>query len=213
MHHWLFISLALVGAAKAAVVYQSQHWLEIEPVYQLDLDGDSIADVVIDARMGAERDFSEPYFLATPLNGARIAANGDIATSFSAGATIQMDALAWVESPDSLKMGGYFTDALGNPIVEGWGGVTFEWDGTPIIPSGGPTYQIDLFLVDMGTGVAWVDVDTSWFGQINPLMKFHWAYLEGNHEVVEITAVPEPSVAMMGLVGVLAVISRRRQTR
>lgn len=212
----IFIAFVGISSSRAAVVFHSTSLFFEGTAFSLDLDGDASADVEIDT-LPISNTTSDPYFLAMPLGSSWIAASGDMTTSFSAGDLVSLASLSFVGSPDSLKTGGAYYDAFGNAI-EGWGGyMTMDDLGNPIFAEGKPNHQIDLFLVQLNNGVAWVDLGGVITGLSGNTMNIRWGYMEGAHETFAIpefggsATVPEPSSLVILGVGSLGLLLARRR--
>lgn len=194
-----------VGYIRAAVVYMDQSY----PFFpsnqiQVDLDGVNGDDLLIDLGIGWVAMRDAPYTV-TALGGAEVAANGSIATSFHVGDVIELTSQNWVAGPGSVLAGGTVTDAFGNIAFEGWG-VEFNDLGGP---AGPPDNYVDLFVVDLPNGVAWVDLSVfTPFGE----QPVRWGYLETNSSSFQISGIPEVStLALISMsFGPLAI--RRRRT-
>ena len=206
------ISTLVLSAEGAAVVsrFESVYPMSSGNIFVLDLDQNSIGDVRIDVSAAFDVS-SDPYFIATPLGPSSIAGYGGITTSLSVGDLVALSALNWVSSPGMLLTGGVYFDALGNVVAEGWGGGGYDSFGNVSLPPGGPTNQIDMFLVALEKGVAWVDLDSSSFSAIAGRIDVRWGYFEGAGDVFAITEVPEPSIAGLLLLGGCAIITQRRK--
>lgn len=203
---------SLVLSAGAAVVsrFDSVFPMSSDNIFVLDLDQNSIGDVQIDVSAAFDVT-SDPYYIATPLGQSFIAGYGGITTSFSVGDLVQLSTLNWVSSTGKLLTGGVYFDALGNVVAEGWGGGVYDSFGNISLPPGGPTNQLDMFLVTLEKGVAWVDLDSRSFSAIAGRIDLRWGYFEGVGDVFAITEVPEPSIAGLLLLGGCAIITQRRR--
>ena len=207
------LTLLLAEPARSAVTYYTTSRIlgSDQSVINLDLDGDSVDDLQID--VSAVFNFtSDPFFLATTFGSASIAATGGITRSFSVGDLVQVSSLAFVSSPGGLLTGGVYYDALGNVASEGWGGCSYDAFGNLMCPPGGPTNQVDLFLVDLGDDLAWVDIDSSSFSAIAGRIDFSWGLLESPADSFQITGMPEPGLPALVAVG-LGVSALRRRRR
>jgi len=196
--------------ASGAVVYQSHTAVSAfgEPV-RFDLDGDGGFDVEIDFSVDA-RASHDGAFVLTGLPTATIVAENGITLSFSDRQFVDLSMVPSIAPGTGVLTGGYISDPLGNPIVEGWGGVK-EYDdlGFPIIPPGAPTHQIDLFLVALPNGAAWVDLDISSIGI--GWLTASWGYDSPVGDTFTIAKVPEPSAAVLSSLGALAILCIRRR--
>lgn len=181
----LFFTFAVGNAA--TLIRSDTYFLDSSSIAQIDLDNDSTPDIQIDAFLQTTSLNNDPFVMEM-LGDARVAVVGNIAQSFTAGQTLRPLDLTYVTAPSQVLAGGLILDALGNSVMEGWGGCTHDPLGNPICPPSGPINQIELFFVDLGSGVAWVDLDPS-FGQLD----VHWGYLESPGSEIFLTPVPEPS--------------------
>jgi hypothetical protein len=154
---------------------------------------------------------SDPFYLATTFGSASIAASGGITRSFSVGDLVQLSSLVFVGPPGGLMTGGVYYDALGNVAAEGWGGCSYDAFGNLTCPPGGPTNQVDLFLVNLGDDIAWVDIDSSSFSAIASQIDFSWGLLESPTDSFQITGIPEPGLSALAAVGFSVAALRRRR--
>lgn len=214
--YFLFAALATIsacGQASAAVVFYSEDF-PVAPSDQfidLDFNNDSIDDLRIDVSWQT-REENDGAFVAAPLGSARIASLGGISQSFSVGEGVSLDQLSLLGSPNTVLTGGIVLDALGNPIWEGWGGCTSDLLGNVTCPNGGPNHQIDLFLMEIDGGVAWVDLNPGLLGF--GTLGVDWGYLSNAGNSFTITAVPEPrSSTLLVLGGFCLILQRRRKSR
>ena len=204
--------LLLRNSSIGAVVFSSFTYnVRSEGIVMFDLDGDSTTDLLLDLNNQNWTTSNTPYLLTT-LGSTRVVASGGITTSFSVGDIVTIINLPLVGSQQPLQTGGVVTDCLGNFLCEGWGGVEYNDLGNPQLPLGGPEHQIDLFLVQLRDGVAWVDLDNrniNW-GEITA----NWGYLSPAEDTFTISNVPEPtSSTLLMLTGCFALFSRNRQSR
>jgi MYXO-CTERM domain-containing protein len=109
--------------------------------------------------------------------------------------------------------GGVYYDAFGNVAAEGWGGCSYDAFGNLMCPPGGPTNQVDLFLVYLGDDVAWVDIDSSSFSAIASRIVFSWGLLDSPGDSFQIAGIPEPELSALAAVGLgVAALRRRRKS-
>jgi hypothetical protein len=180
----------------------------------LDLDGDSFDDLQIDVSAVFDLD-SDPFYLATTFGSASIAASGAATRSFSVGELVQLSSLAFVGPPGGLMTGGVYNDVLGNVVAEGWGGASSDDLGNLVFPPGGPTNQIDLFLVKLGEDVAWVDIDSGSFSAIAGRIDFSWGLLKNPGNSFQIAGIPEPGIStlLIAAFGLGAIIRQRKPNK
>jgi hypothetical protein len=202
----IFATTAFLSASSthAAVVYMNQSYpFSPSNQIQINLDGVNGDDLLIDLGTGWVGMRDAPYTVTT-LGGAAIAANGGIATSFHIAEFIELASQNLVSSPGSVLAGGTVTDAFGNIAFEGWGVEFNELGG----PAGPPENFVDLFVVDLPDGVAWVDLSVfTPFGE----QPVRWGYLETTSSSFQITGIPEVSTfALIGMSCIPIALRRRR---
>jgi len=197
--------------AKAAVIFYSEDFSSaaVGGLVRIDFDRDQIDDLLIDVSWQTRAD-NDGAFVASPLGDARIAALAGISQSFSVGEIVRLEELNLLGSPDTVLTGGIISDAFGNPLWEGWGGCSSDSFGNVSCPDGGPTHQIDLFLMELGDGVAWVDLNPSGIGGFGDF-DVDWGFLPSAGSSFTITQVPEPGSAVLPFIAVLFVLHRRRR--
>jgi len=203
----LLITIALVAFSKAATTYHEAVLSRFGGPGFIDLNQDGVFDVTVTFPMNLSGP-EGPYNIA-PLDSNLIATtSGGIAESLSIGDLLDLSILSFVDQNESVFGGGFIYSITGNYFGEGWGFV-IDMDGNPILP---PEHFVDLFVVDLNSGVAWVDfVPPESATDFNRVVR--WGFSTSDSPLV-ITSVPEPSVTLTTLV--LAVtgyaLKRKRRT-
>ncbi len=206
----MLLTIFSASIADGAVVIRSGSFSlypDNNGIAQIDLNGDSTADIQIDTSFDATS-HNDGAFLLNLLGDAQVAVIGNITQSFAAGQVVRPADLIYASAPARILTGGVVADALGNPISEGWGGCTYDDLGNVICPPGGPTNQIDLFFVDLGSGFAWIDLDTKRTSYLG-VLDAQWGYQAGAASAVTLIPVPEPSI--IGMIGLALLVTLRRQ--
>ena len=214
MKHHKIPAIALLaffisGKSHGAVVYQSITYdVGFEGIAYFDLDGNSTNDIRLDVGYPTmlASDFA---YIVRPIGTTLIPASGGITTSFSSGDLVTLTDLQMIGNDSTAFTGGYIPDNLGNFVCAGWGGVTFDEIGNPIIPPGGPTHQIDYFLVKLDEGAAWIHLDSR---DANlGLVTANWGYISPIESTFAITNIPEPSAVTAASLGCMGLLIRRRK--
>lgn len=198
----------------AAVIFRSQVFPDVPlstGTVEIDLDGDLTNDFWLDVSWTTQTE-NDGAFLVRAIGSSRIAGVGGITQSFSTGDNIDLGHLDLLGSSTQLLTGGALFDAFGNFVSEGWGGCTWDLLGNLTCPPGGPDNQIDLFLVTLEEGVAWVDLDPTGLGGFGGGLRVDWGYLPLSEESFTIVGIPEPGAAWSLLTaGGLLLLGRRRR--
>ncbi len=202
----LLVAIVLIARSNAAITFHEAVLIRSAVLDFIDLDGDAVSDVSVSFPfdiLGPEG----PYRI-TPLGSSSIAtASGGIAESFSIGDQLDLSKLSFVDPNGSVSAGGFIYSPLGHYFGEGWG-VSSDLDCNPILP---PDHLVDLFVVSLNSGVAWVDF-------IPPANAFdftrvvRWGFQTSSSPFI-IEAVPEPSV-MLTTVAITSIgyaLKRRRK--
>ncbi|MFT4176400.1 MAG: hypothetical protein QM627_07055 [Luteolibacter sp.] len=198
-----------ITTATAAISYHETSFVWFNQINSLDLDGDGTNDITIDFNpsglVGVPNDFENNPFIITPLGSALIASTGGIADSFSVGSLVDVNALSYVGSTDSTYAGGLVGTIFGYFIQEGWGYVADSFTGEMISPV---KHHVDLFIVVLDSGVAWVDFTLPADVWNIPLQ---WGYSTETSPFI-ITAVPEASSFLLIMATSAFMSFRRKRT-
>jgi hypothetical protein len=195
-------------SARAALVWRTATMDGgIAGISDFDLNEDGLADIRIDYGASNIVNGDGPFRLQA-LDTTLVSASGGITVSYSAGDVVALENGLWVGSGQQILTAGVVLDPLGNVVIDGWGGISYDDIGVPIIPPGGPTYQIDMFLVRLTDGVAWVDLDTGLWSL--GVLTANWCYLSPPTQTFVIEPIPESEVLAMLALGIGIIFKRSR---
>ena len=203
---WIFC----IKDANATTIVRSQTIAPTVGLSLLDANNDSIPDldfsIIQPDFLSGEADF---LISVQPLGQTGIYSENDIAFSLSEGDVVTLSSLNFVNSSNDIIVGGVIFDAFGNPVFNGFGGCSFDLLFSLNCSADAPLNVIDLFLVEIESGVAIVNIDTSMFVFGN--LTINSVFFENPPNSFVLVSVPEPSAIGLIVLSIGSLLMLRRR--